>query len=231
MEIEVTKGVGAHFQGELEAAGLAHLCLGCAHRRKANRIPDPDWRPAPGEAESARPETEGPGADSWILHLADESTEAGREAVLAVHEAHEPAGLARIHRDEAKKKLGLLLNAAKERAADAPPGALGGKLAEYEEKARLIEAWARDADPAKLEKPAFALVKNRKDAHPARYATGQSVVDEWKAMRAALLGKFASLVKIYDEGVRDARDAGATPTRAALDARIEEAAASFDAAR
>ena len=231
MEIEVTKGVGPHFRGELEAAGLAHLYLGAAHRRKANRIPDADWLPGSGEAESARPEIDGPEADSWIIHLADSCAKAERGAVLAVHEAHAPEAVARIHREQAKEKLQLLLNAAKERVAGAPAGALGGKLAEYEEKAKLIDVWARDSDAGKLDKPVFALVKNRKDAYPARYATGQSVVDEWKAKRAALLGKIAALVKIYDEGVRDVQDAIATATCAALDARIAEAASSFDAAR
>ena len=27
MEIEVTKAIGPHFRDELEAAGIAHLCL------------------------------------------------------------------------------------------------------------------------------------------------------------------------------------------------------------
>ncbi len=110
-----------------------------------------------------------------------------------------------------------------------PASALGGKLAEYGEKANLIDDWKRDADSDKLAKPAFLLIKNRKDAHPARYASGQSVVDEWATRRGVLRGKLASLLKIYDEGVRDIQDANATPTVAALDARIDGAAAAFDA--
>lgn len=231
MEIEVTKAVGPHFRDELEAAGLAHLYLGGAHRLKTNMTPDPDWQPGPGEPESARPEIPGPSLDTWVINVADLSTRAQRDAILAAHAAHAPGGVAQIHRDEAKEKLNLLLNAAKARVVGVPVSALGGKLAEYEEKARLIEAWAQDADKKKLAKPEFLLVKNRKDAYPARYATGQSVVDEWAGRRAALLGKLAPLLKIYDECVRDTRDADVTAGVAALDAKLAEAASSFDAVR
>ena len=231
MEIEVTKAVGPHFRGELEAAGLAHLYLGSAHRLKTNMIPDTDWRPGPGETESARPEIPGPGLDTWVISVADSSAPAQRDAILAAHAAHAPGGVAQIHRDEAKEKLNLLLNAAKARIVGVPVSALGGKLAEYEEKAKLIGAWAQDEDSEKLAKPAFALVKNRKDAYPARYATGQNVVDEWAGRRAALLGKLASLLKIYDECVRDTQDADVTTSAAALDAKLAEAASSFDAVR
>ena len=231
MEIEVTKAVGPHFRDELETAGLAHLYLGSAHRLKTTMTPDPDWRPGPGEAESARPETHGSGLDTWVINVADSSTRAQRDAILAAHAAHAPDGPAQIHRDEAKEKLNLLLNGAKARIVGVPVSALGGKLAEYEEKARLIDAWAQDADEKKLAKPEFLLVKNRKDAYPARYATGQSVVDEWAGRRAALLGKLASLLKIYDECVRDTQDASVTANAASLDSRLEEAASSFDAVR
>ncbi len=233
MEMEVTKAIGPHFRGELEAAGLAHLYLGAAHRLEANMIPDAAWRPKPGEAESARPEIQGPGLDLWIINVADSTTEAQRDAILAAHDAHAPDGVAQIHRDQAKEKLHLLLNGAKARIVGVPVSALGGKLAEYEEKAKLIDAWAQDSDPDsdKLTKPGFLLVKNRKDAYPTRDATGQSVVDEWTTLRAALLGKLASLVKIYDESVRDTQDASITTSVATLDAKLAEAASSFDAVR
>ena len=231
MEIEVTKAVGLHFRDELEAAGLAHLYLGSAHRLKTTMTPDADWRPGPGETESARPEIHGPGQDTWVINVADSSTRAQRVAILAAHAAHAPGGIADIHRDEAKEKLNLLLNAAKARIVGVPVSALGGKLAEYEEKAKLIDAWAQDSGENKLAKPEFALIKNRKDAYPARYATGQSVVDEWTSRRTALLGKLASLLKIYDESVRDTRDAAVTASVAALDSRLEEAASSFDKVR
>jgi len=231
MEIEVTRAVGPHFRDELEAAGLAHLYLGSVHRLKPTMVSDADWQPGPGETESARPEIPGPGLDTWVINVADSSTKAQREAILAAHAAHAPDGVAQIHRDEAKEKLNLLLNAAKARVVGVPVSALGGKLAEYEEKARLIDAWAQDADEKKLAKPEFLLVKNRKNAYPARFATGQSVVDEWAGRRAALLGKLASLLKIYDECVRDTRDASITASAAALDAKLTEAASSFDAVR
>lgn len=231
MEIEVTKAIGPHFRDELEAAGLANIYMGSAHRVKSTMTPDADWRPGPGEAESARPEIHGPALDTWVIHLADSNTREQRDAILAVHAAHAPEGVAQIHRDEAKKKLNLLLNAAKARIVEVPVSALGGKLAEYEEKTKLIDAWAQDTDAEKLAKPEFLLIKNRKAAYPARYATGQSVVDEWAARRAVLLGKLASLVKIYDESVRDTRDAELTTSVAALDSRLEEAASSFDAVR
>ena len=231
MEIEVTKAVGPHFRDELEAVGLAHLYLGSAHRLKPTMVNDADWQPGPGETESARPEIRGPGLDTWVINVADSSTPAQRDAILAAHAAHAPGGVAQIHRDEAKEKLNLLLNAAKARVVGVPVSALGGKLAEYEEKARLIDAWAQDADEEKLAKPEFLLVKNRKDAYPARYATGQGVVDEWAGRRAALLGKFASLLKIYDECVRDTQDADVTTSTAALDTKLSEAATSFDAVR
>ena len=231
MEIEVTKAVGPHFRDELESAGLAHLYLGGAHRVKTNKIPDAGWRPAPGEAESARPEIHGPGLDGWVLHLADSCTDAQREAILSAHAAHAPDGVAQFHRDEAKEKLNLLLNAAKARVVGVPASALGGKLAEYEEKAKLIDAWTLDTDANKLDKPVYLLINNRKTAYPARYPTGQSVVDEWSSLRGSLLGKLASLVKIYDECVRDTQDAGRTASAAALDAKITEAASSFDDVR
>ena len=231
MEIEVTKAVGPHFRDELEAAGLAHLYLGSAHRLKATMTPDADWRPGPGESESARPETQGPGRDTWVINVAGSSTRAQRDAILAAHAAHAPDGVAAIHRDEAKEKLNLLLNGAKARIVGVPVSALGGKLAEYEEKARLIDAWAEDSDTEKLTKPGFLLIKNRKETYPARYATGQSVVDEWANRRATLLGKLASLLKIYDESVRDTRDAAVTTSVAALDSKLEEAASSFDKVR
>lgn len=231
MEIEVTKAVGPHFREELEAAGLAHLYLGSAHRLKTTMTPDADWQPGPGEVESARPEIHGPGRDTWVIHITDSSTRAQRDAILAAHAAHAPDGVAQIHRDEAKEKLNLLLNAAKARVVGVPVSALGGKLSEYEEKTRLIDAWAKDSDEEKLAKPEFALIKNRKDAYPARYATGQSVVDEWAGRRAALLGKLASLLKIYDECVRDIQDADFTTSTAALDTKLSEAASSFDAVR
>ena len=231
MEIEVTKAVGPHFRDELETAGLAHLYLGSAHRLKTTMTPDADWQPGSGEAESARPEIHGPGMDTWVIHITDSSTRAQRDAILAAHAAHAPDGVAQIHRDEAKEKLNLLLSAAKARIVGVPVSALGGKLAEYEEKTRLIDAWAKDSGTEKLTKPGFLLVKNRKDAYPARYATGQSVVDEWAARRAALLGKLASLIKIYDECVRDTRDADVTTSAASLDAKLAEAASSFDAVR
>lgn len=231
MEIEVTKAVGPHFRDELETAGLAHLYLGSAHRLKTTMVNDADWRPGPGETESARPEIHGPGRDTWVINVAGSSTRAQRDAILAAHAAHAPGGIADIHRDEAKEKLNLLLNAAKARIVGVPVSALGGKLAEYEEKAKLIDAWAQDSGENKLAKPGFALIKNRKDAYPARYATGQSVVDEWTSRRTALLGKLASLLKIYDESVRDTRDATVTASVAALDSRLEEAASSFDKVR
>ena len=231
MEIEVTKAIGPHFRDELEAAGLAHLYLGSAHRLKPTMTPDADWEPGPGETESARPEIHGPGLDTWVINVADSSTETQREAVLAAHAAHAPGGVAQFHRNQAKEKLNLFLNAAKARIVGVPVSALGGKLAEYEEKAKLIDAWAQDTDTDKLAKPVFLLIKNRKDAYPARYATGQSVVDEWAERRTALLGKFASLVKIYDECVRDTLDADVTTSVASLDSRLVEAASSFDAVR
>ena len=231
MEIEVTKAVGPHFRDELEAAGLAHLYLGSAHRLKPTMTPDADWQPGPGETESARPEIHGPGRDTWVINVAGSSTRAQRDAILAAHAVHAPDGLAQIHRDEAKEKLNLLLNGAKARIVGVPVSALGGKLAEYEEKARLIDAWAQDSGEDKLAKPEFVFIKNRKDAYPARYASGQSVVDEWANRRAALLGKLASLLKIYDESVRDTRDAAVTTSVAALDSRLAEAATSFDAVR
>ena len=231
MEIEVTKAVGPHFRDELEAAGLAHLYLGSAHRLKTTMTPDADWRPGAGETESARPEIHGPARDTWVINVAGSSTRAQRDAILAAHAAHAPEGVADIHRAEAKEKLNLLLTGAKARIVGVPVSALGGKLAEYEEKARLIDAWAQDSGEDKLAKPEFALIKNRKDAYPARYATGQSVVDEWANRRAALLGKLASLLKIYDESVRDTRVAAVTATVAALDSRLEEAASLFNAVR
>ena len=231
MEMEVTEAVGPHFRDELEEAGLAHLYLGSAHRLKMTTIPDPAWRPGPGEAESARPEIRGPDLDSWVINVADSSTKAEREAILSAHDTHAPDGVARIHREQAKEKLHLLLNGAKARIVDVPVSALGGKLAEYEEKAKLIDAWAQDSDVAKLTKPEFLLVKNRKDVYPARYATGQSVVDEWTTRRATLLGKLASLLKIYDAYVRDTQDASVTTSVAALDAKLAEAASSFEAVR
>ena len=231
MEIEVTKAVGPHFRDELEAAGLAHLYLGSAHRLKTTMTPDADWRPGSGEVESARPEIHGPGRDTWVINVAGSSTRAQRVAILAAHAAHAPDGVAPIHRDEAKEKLNLLLNAAKARIVGVPVSALGGKLAEYEEKARLIDAWAQDSGEEKLAKPEFALIKNRKDAYPARYATGQSVVDEWASLTTTQLGQFASLLTIYDECVRDTRDADVTTSVAALDAKLAEAASSFDAVR
>lgn len=231
MEIQATKGVGPHFHGELEAMGLAHLYLGCAHSLRVRLTPDAAWRPGPGEAEGARPEIRGPGADSWVIRLADETSEAERAAIIAAHDAHAPEAVAQIHRERGKERLHLLLNGAKARVVGVPVSALGGKLAEYEEKANLIADWTRDADSEKLAKPAFLLIKNRKEAHPARYASGQSVVDEWASRRGALLGKMASLLKIYDEAVRDIQDASATPTAAALDARVDGAAAAFDAVR
>lgn len=231
MEIEVTKAVGPHFRDELETAGLAHLYLGSAHRLKTTMTPDADWRPGPGETESARPEIHDPGRDTWVINVAGSSTRAQRDAILAAHAVHAPDGVADIHRDEAKEKLNLLLNGAKARIVGVPGSALGGKLAEYEEKAKLIDAWVQDSGENKLAKPEFALIKNRKDAYPARYATGQSVVDEWANRRTALLGKLASLLKIYDESVRDTRDAAVTTSVAALDSRLAEAASSFDAVR
>lgn len=231
MEIEVTKAVGPHFRDELEAAGLAHLYLGSAHRLKATMTPDAGWRPGPGETESVRPEIHGPGRDTWVISVAGSSTRAQRDAILAAHAAHAPDGVANIHRDEAKEKLNLLLNAAKARIVGVPVSTLGGKLAEYEEKSKLTDAWAQDSDQDKLAKPGFALIKNRKDAYPARYATGQSVVDEWANRRASLLGKLASLLKIYDESVRDTRDTSITASVAALDSRLAEAASSFDKVR
>ena len=231
MEIEVTKAVGPHFRDELEAAGLAHLYLGTAHRLKTTMTPDADWRPGPGEPESARPETNGPSLDTWVINIADSSTRAQQDAILAAHAAHAPDGIAQVHREQTKEKLNLLLNAAKARVVGVPVSALGGKLSEYEEKARLIDAWTKDADEEKLAKTAFALVKNRKDAYPARYATGQSVVDEWASRRATLLGKLASFLKIYDECVRDIQDVDVTTNSAALDKKLSEAASSFDAVR
>ncbi len=231
MEIEVTKAVGPHFRDELETAGLADIYLGSAHRLKPAMTPDGDWRPGRGETESARPEIHGPGVDTWVIHVADSSTRAQRDAVLAAHAAHAPDGVAQIHRDEAKEKLNLLLNGAKARVVGVPTSALGGKLAEYGEKAKLADAWAQDSDENKLAKPGFSLIKNRKDAYPARYATGQSVVDEWTSRRTALLGKLGSLVKIYDEYVRDTQDASVTASVAALDAKLAKAAASFEAVR
>ncbi|MDE0333264.1 MAG: hypothetical protein OXL41_15525 [Nitrospinae bacterium] len=231
MEIEVTKAVGPHFRDELEAAGLAHLYLGSAHRLAPTMIPDADWRPRRGEAESARPEIHGSGLDAWVIHLADSSSEAQRDAILAAHAAHAPDGVAQIHRDQTKEKLNLLLNDAKARIVGVPVSALGGKLAEYEEKTKLIDAWAQDSHEDKLAKPAYLLIRNRKDAYPARYATGQSVVDEWASRRATLLGKLASLLKIYDECVRDTQDADITASVASLDSRLEEAASAFDGVR
>ncbi len=231
MEIEVTKAIGPHFRDELETAGLAQLYLGSAHRLKTTMTPDSDWQPGPGETESARPEVHGPGRDTWVINVADSSTRAQRDAVLAAHAAHAPEGVAQIHRDLAKEKLNLLLNGAKARIVGVPVSALGGKLAEYEEKTRLIDAWAQDADSKKLSKPEYLLIKNRKDAYPARYASGQSVVDEWAGRRTTLLGKLASLLKIYDECVRDTQDVEAAASLAVLDSKLEEAASSFDAVR
>ena len=231
MEIEVTKAIGLHFRDELEAAGLAHLCLGSAHRLKKTMTPDAEWRPRSGETESARPEIPGPGLDTWVIKVADSSTRAQRDAILAAHAAHAPDGVAQIHRDQAKEKLNLLLNGAKARIVGVPVSTLGGKLAEYEEKAKLIDAWAQDSDAEKLTKPGFLLIKNRKDAYPARYATGQSVVDEWASRRTTLLDKLASLLKIYDECVRDIQDADVTTNIAALEAKLGVAASSFDGVR
>ena len=43
-----------------------------------------------------------------------------------------------------------------------PVSTLGGKLAEYEEKAKLIDAWAQDSDAEKLTKPGFLLHQKQK---------------------------------------------------------------------
>ncbi len=231
MEIEVSKAVGPHFRTELEAAGLAHLYRGSAHRLQMSMVPDAAWRPGPGEVESARPEVEGPEAQCWAIQLDDATTEAERKAVLAAHAAHAPDAASSIHRAEAKARLNLLLHESKARVAGVPASVLGGKLAEYEEKARLVDAWARDEGAKKLEKPAFVLIKNRKDAYPARYASGQDVVDEWATRGKALRGKFAALVKIYDECVRDMEEKDAIKSGAELGARLEQTASSLEAVR
>ena len=52
-----------------------------------------------------------------------------------------------------------------------------------------------------------------------------------RVCRTTLLGKLASLLKIYDECVRDIQDADVTTNIAALEAKLGVAASSFDAVR
>ena len=131
--------------------------------------PDAEWRPGSGETESARPEIPGPGLDTWVIKVADSSTRAQRNAILAAHAAHAPDGVAQIHRDQAKEKLNILLNSAKARIVGVPVSTLGGKLAEYEEKAKLIDAWAQDSAAEKLTKRDSCSSKTEKT--PIRRAT------------------------------------------------------------